>query len=1320
MQAQLANAQYNATNALYNPDSAAAMAALRISNPSLYLQASNMAASADAAAEAAKYARSVNPLNGVNPATLAGMSQSEIAARYGSDVATATSEYFRANPSPQFQSLSSQYAVEHGSIIGSSGRLTPSDQATFQPYNTPATQAMLDQQAAAKPVAAGPSGIISTPIQPPTQTLGTGIFSDVSNFFSSTPGFGFVYGLGASVPKANVQWLSDTLGNTPVLSGVKSGGKVFELQSDYNKYSSMGSTPQVLAAQSSYSNVSRDLSGNFDPTSAVTYGLGKGLQDLGKSYNDLITTPVSKIVGENPIGQFITGLVSVPGGLATTAGEAIPGAETLVFHNLGAFPALAAAGTAIMLRDAYNSATTNPAGFAGQMLGQALVFEGVKAGYEMQPYRVGIERAQIAPSSGQGGAKAGYSSLAITKLSGEDYQIAQINKALIGVGGKTTNPIDAILNSDLLRTTTDARFTTRMNTFSSADEAMTRFTDVAGSGKSQFYHVTPSNDFVEGLITKGSATVGGVNKEGALFFGQPDTILTQYAKSGGVPVALRLTAVPEISQKFLDVVGDVKSGKAAYGTNFAKVSAQLPEGFYPGVRAAAGKAYGGVGLEEEYIVSPNTELYLKSARTVTSPTNQKWLLVDVSLNKPLVPDVKLGAVQTILNAANLKPYLGIPRVPEEYFKFGSPEVTFAPNTPLETSIVKVIAPEEALKYDLGYGVREITSGSKAKLGQATTAIGEVVKARNFPNPNKVTEAILQTEIDYGVKMYGSSIQKGVGVEQGVVTLTRPPNDIDLFIPEIEGKSMGLSFANDVTKAINRAAGKPVVEVDASGTVSLIDKSGKLFDIHNENPTLEELLLQGSNPNKPASPYFGIGMKTEKFLETPEGVGVMTYSEQVGRKLSGTSEFTLEPRTTISKVYEGGPEEFSVTGKIGPRMEGRMKDIPDFYTGEKGNIALMERSVNPVTRVMAGRANTMLEQWLDQWGEPAAKSVRENYEAAVSTQANEYSINMSGIRTAGLPEASLTGSVYSTAGRVPFALSPAGFPGTSPGPRYEPFVNSMSNRSLNLSSQRLTEIELSSGKSSFDRSRFDESLGLSHGREIPSPAASVGLSQNISRGISISPDVSISPGVSSSPGGSPSPEFKTSPSPSLPSLSIFLSGLFSPPSPPYTPSPYTPTSPGNSGGGGGGGGGTSTTIIPSPGTPTETYRKKRKPQSSIIFREILPIITPIEEVGGFKSGKAFYRAIGNQQILEVKPQQRDWLHYVDVDEDVRELQQKEVQGKVSDMAGMNFFRTATKQEKAKTGKPILTYTPTQQEVNMAKMVGFGTNSKPKKGRKNPWF
>jgi hypothetical protein len=135
--------------------------------------------------------------------------------------------------------------------------------------------------------------------------------------------------------------------------------------------------------------------------------------------------------------------------------------------------------------------------------------------------------------------------------------------------------------------------------------------------------------------------------------------------------------------------------------------------------------------------------------------------------------------------------------------------------------------------------------------------------------------------------------------------------------------------------------------------------------------------------------------------------------------------------------------------------------------------------------------------------------------------------------------------------------------------------------------------------------------------------------------------------------------------------------------------------------------------------SEFVKKKRKPQSSYIFREILPVITPIEEVGGFKSGKSFFRAIGNQQILEVKPQTRDYLHYVDVDQDVRELRQKETADKVSDMAGVSFYRAATKQEKAKTGKPILAYTPTQQELNMAKLTGI-SNSKPKKGRRMPWF
>jgi hypothetical protein len=115
---------------------------------------------------------------------------------------------------------------------------------------------------------------------------------------------------------------------------------------------------------------------------------------------------------------------------------------------------------------------------------------------------------------------------------------------------------------------------------------------------------------------------------------------------------------------------------------------------------------------------------------------------------------------------------------------------------------------------------------------------------------------------------------------------------------------------------------------------------------------------------------------------------------------------------------------------------------------------------------------------------------------------------------------------------------------------------------------------------------------------------------------------------------------------------------------------------------------------------------------------MPIITPIEEMRGIKGvGKSFFRAIGNQQILEVKPQQRERKYDIDTTGDQR--QQDVQEDRVSNMTGMNFYRTATKQEKARTGKPIMTYTPTQQEINMAKLTGMGSNN-AKKGKKKSWF
>lgn len=1334
IQAQLANAQFNAANAAYDPGSAAALAVLQNTNPSLYLQAVGHAAAVDAAAEAAKHAAAFgNQLGGVDPTTLANMTKSEIAARYGSNVADAVGDYYIANPSARFRGEIAHYGMEHTAIIGSSGRLTPAEQLTFQPYNTEATTRMLQQQQAIAPLVVTNAPVTSAPISSGAEA--TPLFEDISSWFRSAPILGSVYEAGASYPGRAA--VGEFVKTTPGLSTIYTGGQIYEGRSDVARQQELASTIY-----------NRDLSGGLITPSGTFVGTSSQYSDLISSKNLADTMAANQKTFETPLlgnqvapwtmplaswatgaSQYITDTGKYLMGAADTA---LPAAAPLTHFAVGVgegvasivpfaaltipaiewagrnpavFAATAVPGLVSQGAGMATQAAQDPFQFAGNMVGMVATGKVIGGVYERQPYRVGIERAEIVPSTGEGGARAGYSSLAVTKLSGKDYQISQIDKALVGIGGKTVSPVDVVLNSDLLKTTIDARFTTKESTFTTANEALAHFYEVSQS-PSSFYHATTTGNIEESLISGGSMKVGG--KTGALFFAEPGTILTKYATGPGVPIALKLTGIPEITPKFLEVVTDIKSGRAkAYGPGFVEAAKQLPEGFYPGLRPAAGKAFGTYGLEEEYIVSPGTTLYLKSLRSAASPSGEPWLLAEVSLRKPLLPDITRGAVQLGSDISNLRPFIGVPKVPEEYFKFGEGK-TFAAQTPLETSIVKRLAPEEAPKIDLGYGVRQITSGSGMRLQNAATAINEVVKSRGLPHPDKVTEAILQTEIDYEVKMYGSSIQRGAGTEQGIVTLTRAPNDIDIYVPESGGQSMGQSFAGDVTKAINRAAGKVVVEVDRSGTVSFVDGSGKLFDIHNENPTVEELLSQGSNPNKMASVYYGIGMKVEAPIESSEGVGLMTYSEQVGRKLSGTSEFTLEPRTTISKYYEGGPEEFSVTGRIGPRMEGRMKDIPDFYTGEKGNIALMQRSMNPVTRMMAEQANVMLEDWLNTWGEGAAKNIRESYQRSYLANENKYALDFSDMIKTGTDISSQgqsirSGLISGSSAAVSLSLRDLSS---------EPLI------SPSASSQSVSHITGVPSAYSLSQTRPSESpisgaISLTPSPYVDLPSLPERYSIDISRGVSFTP--SVTPEVSTSllPSAPPSP---------LSGLSVYLSGLLSPPPSPPTPSPISPPpSPPPSPEGGGWIWGGEYTIIPPPPSSDHIYKRKRKQQPYYVFREILPVITPIEEMSGFKSGKSFFRAIGNQQILEVKPQQRDWLHYVDVDVDIRELEQKsqDTASRTSDLAGMSFFRTATKQEKAKTGKPILKYIPTKQEISIATLAGI-RNTKPRGGKKNPWF
>jgi hypothetical protein len=948
---------------------------------------------------------------------------------------------------------------------------------------------------------------------------------------------------------------------------------------------------QIDTAESHYQKSTLPLTGGVDQTKLVTYGVGSAIGDVGKWYNENIETPLNKgVSGWGIPGQIISGLAETPEMVTQLGQSALVGGETIL-RNPAAFAGLATAGLAMQAGGMYQSATTNPAKFAGSLAGQYLLFKGGEKLYEAQPYRVGLQRAEIISSKGTEPPTAKFTSFATSKLSGAEKQIEQISTPIIGVGGKTVAPTDVILGSNLLKGgSEDILFTTKMNIFADASQAAQRYINVAKGGTSEFYHVTPENAFTNRLLTKGSVVVGEGGKEGALFFGDPGTILKQYAGETGANIALRLRTTPEITPEFASAVSKIKSS-GAYGRNFADVAATLPPGkLYPGLRAAAGKPWKGLGLEEEYVVAPKTTLYLKGAENIVSPTGERWAILDVSTKPQLLPNLKYGAVKAVSTLKNIRPYVGTPKPTAEMLKFKTEGSTYAMESPLEVAIgKKYIAPEESAKIDLAYKTHEITSGSGAKYEQASTAIGEVVKARKFPNPAEVTEAILQTSLDYGAKLYGSAGQKAVGIEKGVTTLLRSPNDIDVMIPGEAGQpgklslmeglkrkvipsketsltTMGDSYAQDVTNAINKAAGKKVVHVK-DGTVEMSDGSGKLFDIHNENPTINELLKQEVSPFRSPSGYFGLGMKPQKYVSTVEGLEVMPYAEQVGRKASGAMEVTAEPRTVASKEYEGGPKIFSVTGKIAPRFEGRMKDIGDYYIGEKGNIELMSRSSNPLTRAKAAKADKYLEQWLDLWGEDASTKIRQNYAGG------KFEIDLSSPSTAGSKPLKLSttpvwlstlGSTFGFISKYPSFMSVGSVKPSVLGS--QSIIPSKEKDLSDIASRYAVSIGKSVGasisKSSSEISKGVSSVSGSLPSLISEPSVPEISLPSIFKSISpVEPSISTfslpSPKIESPPSGStPSiPSTKISP-PSAPSIptSVPPSGPVPSPSSPKLPSP----------------------------------------------------------------------------------------------------------------------------------------------------------------------
>lgn len=251
---------------------------------------------------------------------------------------------------------------------------------------------------------------------------GGSYYQDVSNTIQRTPILSNFYQLGASVSPQTVNQINQTVKTTPVLESVYRGGGAFELKNDYeravnqfqtspetikyqsdfakyntdveafnknntdvNTYNSLLARQETLKGQQArleafgtdiqsrrerYQRAANDLLGGVNPEQNMTLGWGNSVIKIGEGYNKRVTEPTRSFLSPlGGVGGFVTGLVSLPGSFIENVGQSTIGGETILRGNVREFPGLATAGLAMQGKSIYEYATTNPAEFAGTVVG---------------------------------------------------------------------------------------------------------------------------------------------------------------------------------------------------------------------------------------------------------------------------------------------------------------------------------------------------------------------------------------------------------------------------------------------------------------------------------------------------------------------------------------------------------------------------------------------------------------------------------------------------------------------------------------------------------------------------------------------------------------------------------------------------------------------------------------------------------------------------------------------------------------------------------------------------------------------------------------
>ncbi|MFA7462876.1 MAG: hypothetical protein WCY59_07025, partial [Anaerovoracaceae bacterium] len=432
-------------------------------------------------------------------------------------------------------------------------------------------------------------------------------------------------------------------------------------------------------------------------------------------------------------------------------------------------------------------------------------------------------------------------------------------------------------------------------------------------------------------------------------------------------------------------------------------------------------------------------------------------------------------------------FVGHPKIRDLNAVLGDDVATII--TPFESSIVSRLSPEERLKIDLARDVRTQTQHSGLRPHDMRGVIEEVVQQHNIPNHKQVADTILKTLVEDEAEVYGSIVQRQVGTETGRVGLLRVPRDIDAMVTDID------AFGALIVKRINQKAGREVVKYEDGAVI--VKKSGeKLFDLHAKDAA-DTTTLGGS------SRWIGLGIRNEptikiryKFNDGVRGnLITTTLSEQATRKAVG-SAFTVSAKPRVMKTELTG----TVKGRIMPEKEGRLKDIGDYYTAERLNLARMKLMGNK----KVGNVETKLESWLDEWGNDVATSVRTQYADAVAAQSGK--IHLASFSTP-------RGVKSPMVAPLPTVASPSS---SRPASIISRPIMGITSRALTFSPAR----------------SISKSVGARSSSRSPSPSRSSSPSRSPSMSLSVSPV--ISPSIKSpslSPSRMKSPSISPSISPS---------------------------------------------------------------------------------------------------------------------------------------------------------------------------------------------